>query len=64
MDHETLGVAYALNQRAQMWWIAYCSVHSFQFHPGCKSPLSAAESARVADDMFHELLKREASWRG
>lgn len=53
----------------QLWCMFFCSVYSFQHHPGkVRVPLgeqmSIADCARIADLCLQECKKREALWRG
>lgn len=44
----------------------FCAVKGWQYHPGNRDQanLTTAESARIADHMLDEYLRREESWDG
>ena len=47
-----------------IWVQMFCAVKGWQHHPGNKQPLTTAECARIADEMFDEYMKRSSRWDG
>lgn len=48
----------------KMWGMFFCSVVSFQYHPGTKEKMSIQDCAEVADEMLFIYAERRAVWRG